>query len=155
MFILRNDLILYDEPQNSTKTKKWSTKYIKSKLKKKNKKKKSALNDNDSFIIQHSRNNKHNECKMDIDSLDPRRIVFVSLIGLYRSWRRCPSVTLLSSIFMMPLKREWVYNPSRNYEEIKRSFISEITMFTGLFLYFLYLYISDILCYIFLVLLCI
>ena len=40
------------------------------------------------------------------------RVVFVSLIGLFHSFRRIPTHILFSSIFCLNLKREWLYNAS-------------------------------------------
>lgn len=56
------------------------------------------------------------------DSLDARRVVFVSLIGLYQSWKDCPSVVLYSAVFILPLHRQWIYNP-RKYEEELQSYV--------------------------------
>eukprot|EP01084_Bolivina_argentea_P006941 13109_1 len=38
------------------------------------------------------------------------RVVFISLIGLYESWRDCPMDILNRSIFILPLKKEWIWN---------------------------------------------
>eukprot|EP01083_Nonionella_stella_P153076 491326_1 len=47
-----------------------------------------------------------------IESLDVKRLVFVSLRGLYESWRHVPSSLLYISIFILPLKQKWLYQPT-------------------------------------------
>eukprot|EP00484_Ammonia_sp_Unknown_P028377 CAMPEP_0197030028 /NCGR_PEP_ID=MMETSP1384-20130603/9343_1 /TAXON_ID=29189 /ORGANISM="Ammonia sp." /LENGTH=458 /DNA_ID=CAMNT_0042459303 /DNA_START=115 /DNA_END=1491 /DNA_ORIENTATION=+ len=42
-----------------------------------------------------------------------KRVVFVSLMGLYQSWRQCPSMILYSAVFLLPLKREWIYTAQK------------------------------------------
>eukprot|EP01083_Nonionella_stella_P191350 708352_1 len=100
---------------------------LKCKLKKcfKNKSKQN----NDEFIVNYVQNN----CKIkinDIKFLDQRRVVFISLMGLYNTWKSCPAITLYSSIFILPLKRDWIYYPTQYTNEIKSTFISQLTMFT-------------------------
>eukprot|EP01084_Bolivina_argentea_P111327 198674_1 len=51
-------------------------------------------------------------------SVDQRRLVFVSLSGLYQTWDTCPKSQLHSSIFMLPLKREWIHHPSKYQKQI-------------------------------------
>lgn len=46
--------------------------------------------------------------KSDIDSLDPRRVVFVSLFGLYRTWQDVPTYILYSCLIILPLHRDWL-----------------------------------------------
>eukprot|EP01084_Bolivina_argentea_P222905 377253_1 len=75
-------------------------------------------NHNDEFIIKYNQNNKSNELT-DITSFDPRRKVFISLLGLYRTWRNCPSNILYSSIFILPLKSKWIYSPLKYIDEIR------------------------------------
>ena len=67
-------------------------------------------NGGNGFIVDY---NKRNSCDIDNnDSVDLRRVVFVSLIGIYKTWRNCPSHILYSSIFIVPLKRSWIYKKS-------------------------------------------
>ena len=46
--------------------------------------------------------------QIDINSLDPRRVVFVSLFGLYRTWQDVPTYILYSCLIILPLKRSWL-----------------------------------------------
>eukprot|EP01083_Nonionella_stella_P097139 273056_1 len=58
----------------------------------------------------------------DFISLDERRLVFVSLIGLYQSWRNVPSDALYTSLLLLPLKRAWVFNPTKHIDELQSHF---------------------------------
>eukprot|EP01083_Nonionella_stella_P109403 318977_1 len=69
------------------------------------------------FIIRHFQNNKHNAID-DIQKLDQRRLVFISLIGAYQTWKQCPSVSLYSALFLMPLKRDWIRYPEQYTQEL-------------------------------------
>ena len=57
---------------------------------------------------------------------DQRRIVFVSLIGAYQTWQQCSSETLYSSIFLLPLKRKWIYDPFKYRNEIESHFLIKV-----------------------------
>ena len=57
----------------------------------------------------------------DIDSLDPRRVVFVSLVGFYRTWQHVPTYILYSCLIILPLKRSWL-NPSDGADEPQSQF---------------------------------
>eukprot|EP01083_Nonionella_stella_P043537 117470_1 len=74
----------------------------------------------DSFIINHSHDEitKEKDNQMDIDALDTRRIVFVSVTGLYQSWKECPSSVLYTALLLMPLKRQWIYKPWRHKDRL-------------------------------------
>eukprot|EP01083_Nonionella_stella_P129206 391927_1 len=50
---------------------------------------------------------------------DQGRVVFISLIGLYQTWTKCPSAVLFSSIFMLPLKKKWIYSATKYKNEIE------------------------------------
>eukprot|EP01083_Nonionella_stella_P015572 43577_1 len=78
----------------------------------------------DAFIINYHHNNKMKESVLSADALDPRRLVFVSLVGFYQTWRRVPSVLLYSSLLMMPLKREWILHPSDHISELQDNICS-------------------------------
>eukprot|EP01083_Nonionella_stella_P069731 186095_1 len=75
------------------------------------------------FIIKHLQNNKQIDGSIDIENFDQRRLVFVSLIGAYQTWKQCPSVSLYTALFLVPLKRDWLYNPTRYGEELNSNFI--------------------------------
>eukprot|EP01084_Bolivina_argentea_P002771 5137_1 len=104
------DNIVSNEKQKSEKGKKWSW------LKSRNI---NTCNQNDDFIINYNKTNMINNNKIDIKSLDQRRVVFISLLGIYQTWRECPSFVLYSAIFVLPLKRDWLYNPEKYVNEIK------------------------------------
>eukprot|EP01084_Bolivina_argentea_P183268 316271_1 len=91
----------------------------------------SKSNDED-FIIKYNKLNERNNNTIDIKSLDQRRVIFVSLIGLFSSWRECPSFVLYSAIFLLKLKREWVYNPAQYVNEIKAHFVSQLNSFSDI-----------------------
>eukprot|EP01084_Bolivina_argentea_P104151 186521_1 len=91
------------------------------------------MNTNDTFIMKYIKNNKQRLTINDSNyllSIDNRRYVFVSLMGLFNTWKDCPSHVLYSSIFILPLKRKWLYNllESRN-ELIGHAFISQHYLF--------------------------
>lgn len=52
----------------------------------------------------------------DIKLLDPRRVVFVSLLGLYRTYMNTPTFILYSCLIILPLKRSWLYENENNSE---------------------------------------
>eukprot|EP01083_Nonionella_stella_P034643 94786_1 len=79
--------------------------------------KSSTSHSKDSFIINHHHKNKTN----DSIQLDERRLVFVSLPGLYASWCRVPSILLYTSLLIMPLKRAWILQPSKYIPELQQS----------------------------------
>eukprot|EP01084_Bolivina_argentea_P241586 405523_1 len=45
-----------------------------------------------------------------------KRVIFVSLMGLYQSWKSCPSTILYSSIFLLPLQKQWIYQKKHCYQ---------------------------------------
>eukprot|EP01084_Bolivina_argentea_P087265 157628_1 len=89
--------------------------------KKKNKENNEQSNvNNEKFFIEyvHQETNKIT----DITTFDQRRLVFVSVNGLCKSWTLCPSVKLYSSILIMPLKEKWIYNASKYHKELIEHF---------------------------------
>eukprot|EP01084_Bolivina_argentea_P315269 546157_1 len=76
----------------------------------------------DDFIIRYHHNNKHND--EDVIA-EERRIVFVSLTGLYDTWDQCPSSILYFALFILPLKRKWIYHPFKYRAEIEAHSICE------------------------------
>ena len=72
----------------------------------------------------------------DISSYDERRVVFVSLNGLFRTWKQCPSMILYHSMLIMPLKKKWIYNPSKYENEFRSNLFYNLSNNQGiLFLY--------------------
>mmetsp|Transcript_25325 Transcript_25325/g.40261 ORF Transcript_25325/g.40261 Transcript_25325/m.40261 type:complete len:290 (-) Transcript_25325:14-883(-) len=51
---------------------------------------------------------------VDIEWLHERRVVFVSVMGLFRSWRATPTYILHSCLVFMPFDREWLQNPGHS-----------------------------------------
>eukprot|EP01084_Bolivina_argentea_P238171 400142_1 len=81
----------------------------------------------DDFILKY---NAFNNNIIDNASLvDQRRVIFVSFVGLFNTWRNCPSVVLYSSIFLVPLKEEWIYEPQKYATQIKLSCPSKILFY--------------------------
>jgi len=63
---------------------------------------------NDFFIAHHKEYMEaHPEIINTMDT-QPKRIVFISIYCLFRTWKQCPTMRLYNSIFLLPLKREWV-----------------------------------------------
>eukprot|EP01083_Nonionella_stella_P265804 899938_1 len=100
------------------------------KLKSKRRKKKTRSHPNDDFIIEYAHNSQSEDHPFDINSLDKRRFVFVSLMGLYLTWKQCPTPILYSSIFILPLQREWIYNPLRYKSDIELHF--QLSLFSDI-----------------------
>eukprot|EP01084_Bolivina_argentea_P164109 285353_1 len=61
-----------------------------------------------------------------------KRVVFISLIGLYRSWKfkNIPPLTMNDCLLLVPMKQIWIYQPSKYENELRTSFMSQITMFS-------------------------
>lgn len=55
--------------------------------------------------------------KMDISSLCSKRIVFISINGLFNTWRNIPPISLYNAIFILPLKQEWIQTPDKYKHE--------------------------------------
>ena len=67
---------------------------------------------NEEFIIKYNESFKNEWDHLNDDN--SKRLVFVSLNGLYHSYYKCPPHLLYSSIFILPLKREWIWNQNKN-----------------------------------------
>eukprot|EP00483_Globobulimina_turgida_P004353 UN04362 len=67
------------------------------------------------FILKY---NALNQNLIDNVTFDKRRVVFVSFIGLFKTWRNCPSLVLYTSLFILPLKEKWIYEPAKYKQEI-------------------------------------
>eukprot|EP01084_Bolivina_argentea_P089634 161692_1 len=78
------------------------------------------------LIVQYSQKHKNRDAKI-IQSWDQRRVVFVSLLGAYQTWNKCPSAILYTSLFIMPLKRNWIYHPHKYRDEIRSTFLSQLS----------------------------
>eukprot|EP01084_Bolivina_argentea_P122480 217030_1 len=88
-------------------------------------KKNNLKESSDEFIIRYNKTNQ----PFNSNSIDTRRVVFISLLGLYQSWRSCPTHTLYSAIFMLPLKRNAIYYSEKYLQERQTSLLSELSMF--------------------------
>ena len=106
------------------------------KLKKKNKCNNNV--ENEKFIInfhkEQIKNGIDNNDQNNTIKTDQRRTVFISLIGLYQTWKQCPSSILYSSIFILPLKSKWIYNPTKYENEISQNNMFDHCLFHGLYL---------------------
>eukprot|EP00483_Globobulimina_turgida_P011545 UN11567 len=118
-----NDLLCHFPVPNS-KLKKILKSKSKSKLKK------NSQECDDKFFIEHVQNNKKNDNFVDISQLDQRRVAFVSLIGIYQTWGFCPSATLYTALFVLPLKRKWIYDPVQYINELPSNLLSQISLFS-------------------------
>eukprot|EP01084_Bolivina_argentea_P224592 379733_1 len=77
----------------------------------------------DDFIVKYNQNNENKaNSQIDIESLDIRRKVFISLIGLYRTWQNAPSFVLFSAIFILPLKKKYIYTPTQYVNQFRSIF---------------------------------
>eukprot|EP01083_Nonionella_stella_P086120 239027_1 len=91
------------------------------KCKRKLNKKRLGHTDTNRFIVQYIQTVQKSiksESRIELDSLDIRRIVFVSLFGFYHTWKRCPLHILYTCLLLMPLKRKWIYSPSKYRHEL-------------------------------------
>eukprot|EP01083_Nonionella_stella_P007720 22244_1 len=105
--------------------------FVKSKYSKKNKKKLTDDRVDEQLIIElHRRQVQTGTMSMDLTNQwmtsDQRRLVFVSCLGLYHTWESCPAAILYSAIFVLPLKRQWIYDPMRYQDEIHDSILGQI-----------------------------
>eukprot|EP01083_Nonionella_stella_P153882 494986_1 len=48
-----------------------------------------------------------------------KRVIFISLTGLYHTYMKCPSHVLYSALLILPLKKQWVYSPSNHMNELQ------------------------------------
>eukprot|EP00485_Elphidium_margaritaceum_P013081 CAMPEP_0202708464 /NCGR_PEP_ID=MMETSP1385-20130828/20666_1 /ASSEMBLY_ACC=CAM_ASM_000861 /TAXON_ID=933848 /ORGANISM="Elphidium margaritaceum" /LENGTH=585 /DNA_ID=CAMNT_0049367439 /DNA_START=121 /DNA_END=1878 /DNA_ORIENTATION=+ len=65
------------------------------------------------FIAFHQKHHKQHTTDPSVyDTAIQHRVVFVSVIGLYASFRRIPTHILFSAIFIVKIKREWLYHPT-------------------------------------------
>eukprot|EP01084_Bolivina_argentea_P097211 174775_1 len=103
-------------------------KLIKSKWNGISKKSGKSVHSPEDFIKQYAQTNTNK--LTDIKSLDLRRKIFVSLLGVFQTWRKMPIVTLYSCIFILPLKKDFIYNPSKYDEEIKTHIIGQMNIFS-------------------------
>mmetsp|Transcript_48908 Transcript_48908/g.81183 ORF Transcript_48908/g.81183 Transcript_48908/m.81183 type:complete len:272 (+) Transcript_48908:35-850(+) len=44
-------------------------------------------------------------------SFNPRRVTFISVYGLFQTWRQCPPTSLYNAIFILPVKKKWIEAP--------------------------------------------
>eukprot|EP00484_Ammonia_sp_Unknown_P009804 CAMPEP_0197055130 /NCGR_PEP_ID=MMETSP1384-20130603/57808_1 /TAXON_ID=29189 /ORGANISM="Ammonia sp." /LENGTH=242 /DNA_ID=CAMNT_0042488591 /DNA_START=51 /DNA_END=776 /DNA_ORIENTATION=- len=85
------------------------------------------------FVIRLNKEQIENGIISEFESVfsDERRLVFISLIGLYQTYRQCPMVYLYPCICMLPIRRPWIYNPLKYKSEIHRSIIGQTSIFQG------------------------
>ena len=85
----------------------------------------------DIFIKKYLKNYHSTNNVPDSVLMDMRRVVFVSLKGLYKTWKKCPIHVLYTSILLLPLKRDWIRNPTKHKTELTPSLV-----FIYIFFYF-------------------
>eukprot|EP01084_Bolivina_argentea_P047007 86590_1 len=75
-----------------------------------------------------------NQQKTDPDQIqtvmDQRRIVFISLTGLYTTWKNVPPVLLQSALLLLPLKRKWIMKPSKYSKPLEARLIFQVMKYT-------------------------
>mmetsp|Transcript_21568 Transcript_21568/g.34629 ORF Transcript_21568/g.34629 Transcript_21568/m.34629 type:complete len:347 (+) Transcript_21568:70-1110(+) len=67
---------------------------------------------NEFFVTLTKRYKVTNETGMEFDS-NPKRLVFISIDGLYRTWMQCPPTSLYNALFILPLKTKWIRSPKK------------------------------------------
>ena len=60
--------------------------------------------------------------QMNISSFNTKRTVFISIHGLYQTWRNCPPISLYNAIFILPLKSEWLKSPKNHDHDYSNLF---------------------------------
>eukprot|EP01083_Nonionella_stella_P021951 60725_1 len=93
--------------------------------------KKQKPNVDEQFIIDlHRKQTQNGSTCIDLTNewmvSDQRRLVFISCLGLYKTWSQCPAAMLYSAIFVLPLKRRWIYEPKRYQDELANSIVGEL-----------------------------
>eukprot|EP00484_Ammonia_sp_Unknown_P016977 CAMPEP_0197044122 /NCGR_PEP_ID=MMETSP1384-20130603/20230_1 /TAXON_ID=29189 /ORGANISM="Ammonia sp." /LENGTH=314 /DNA_ID=CAMNT_0042475519 /DNA_START=35 /DNA_END=979 /DNA_ORIENTATION=- len=80
----------------------------------------------DQFLINYM----HGAQTSDVtQQLDQRRLVFISLLGLFCTWKKCPPYLLYSALLIMPLKSKWIYRPRKYEQEIQSSLLAQLSVF--------------------------
>ena len=51
------------------------------------------------------------------------------MIGAFKTWKQVPLLSLYSCIFILPIKRDWLYDPFKYQSDIDATFIGQITLF--------------------------
>mmetsp|Transcript_17541 Transcript_17541/g.28003 ORF Transcript_17541/g.28003 Transcript_17541/m.28003 type:complete len:279 (+) Transcript_17541:41-877(+) len=81
------------------------------------------------FIIEFNRKKHENGAAISIPEsviTSQRRVVFVSFIGLYSTWSECPASVLYPAIFILPLKRRWIFEPTKYQQEFQTSIVGQL-----------------------------
>eukprot|EP01084_Bolivina_argentea_P272572 464127_1 len=76
-----------------------------------NKQQASRPKNDETFIIEFSKN--HNVNAQSPQAMCHKRVIFISLIGLYLSYQQCEPHVLYSALLILPLKKEWIHSPSQ------------------------------------------
>mmetsp|Transcript_43280 Transcript_43280/g.71513 ORF Transcript_43280/g.71513 Transcript_43280/m.71513 type:complete len:258 (+) Transcript_43280:45-818(+) len=55
---------------------------------------------------------KYEASHLDVtESFNPKRIVFISINGLYTTWKECPPTSLFNALFILPVGTDWIKSP--------------------------------------------
>ncbi len=73
----------------------------------------------DQFIIEYNKNNNN---KVTYSLLDNRRVIFISFVGLFNTFDQCPAVVLYSCLCVMPIKKKWIYQSLKHFNEINTEY---------------------------------
>eukprot|EP00484_Ammonia_sp_Unknown_P025714 CAMPEP_0197033740 /NCGR_PEP_ID=MMETSP1384-20130603/12064_1 /TAXON_ID=29189 /ORGANISM="Ammonia sp." /LENGTH=318 /DNA_ID=CAMNT_0042463589 /DNA_START=61 /DNA_END=1017 /DNA_ORIENTATION=+ len=89
----------------------------------------------DRFIVQYSSQQRAKEIARQTVSaankhVDQRRVVFISLLGLYQTWKQCPPYLLYSALVIIPMKSSWIYRPRKHKEELRQSLLAQLSVFS-------------------------
>merc|ERR1712228_155784 len=72
-----------------------------------------------------------NQKNADRLPVDDRRLVFVSLHGLCSSWKKIPSISLYTALFVLPLKKRWIYHPTDYSDALGTDFMQFMSQSVG------------------------
>eukprot|EP01084_Bolivina_argentea_P042107 77688_1 len=85
----------------------------------------------DKFFIHYVQASQSKPDPHEIQSIrDQRRIVFVDLIGFYKSWENVPFVLLHTALCVLPLKRQWIMEPHKHIQQLRLAFVSKVAPFS-------------------------
>eukprot|EP01083_Nonionella_stella_P030074 82570_1 len=93
---------------------------------------KSTKTNRDHFFLNYLHSKTNTDDGLNHSDPDPRRVVFVSVLGLYLTWKQCPPYMLYTALCVMPLKRQWIYSPSKYQHDEECNAISDLSPFSDM-----------------------
>jgi len=82
-----------------------------------------------------SKRRKHEQKSAEMPEKGSRRLVFVSVLGFYGSYRQCSQSELCDAMLILPIKKEWLYDSTgdgdvkENDEEQFPNFFTSMSLF--------------------------